>query len=80
VARTLTAKEVVRRIAARGGYHVRTKGSHATYEVVRRNEEGEVLAMARAQVPIHSGDVAPGTLRAIERQLEAVLGKGWLIR
>lgn len=77
--RTLTAREVIRRIEERGGYHVRTKGSHATYEAVRRNEKGEVVETARAQVPVHRGDVPPGTLRSIQRQLQPVLGQGWLI-
>jgi predicted RNA binding protein YcfA (HicA-like mRNA interferase family) len=59
--KTLTARQVVRRIEELGGYHVRTRGSHATYVAERRNAEGAVLTTARAQVPIHSGDVAPGT-------------------
>lgn len=63
----------------RGGYRIRTKGSHATFEVVKENEKGEVVATARAQVPVHSGDVPPGTLRSIQRQLASVLGEGWLI-
>jgi predicted RNA binding protein YcfA (HicA-like mRNA interferase family) len=79
VGRTLTAREVIRRIEERGGYRVRTKGSHATYEAVRRNEEGEVVEAARAQVPVHRGDVPPGTLRSIQRQLESIFGQGWLI-
>jgi predicted RNA binding protein YcfA (HicA-like mRNA interferase family) len=29
-------------------------------------------------VPVHSGDVALGTLRAIERDLTPCLGEGWL--
>ena len=29
-------------------------------------------------VPIHSRDIPPGTLRSIERQGEATLGRGWL--
>jgi predicted RNA binding protein YcfA (HicA-like mRNA interferase family) len=29
-------------------------------------------------VPQHSGDIPAGTLRAIERDLEPALGKGWL--
>lgn len=30
-------------------------------------------------VPVHAGeDLAPGTLRSIEKQLEPCLGKGWL--
>jgi predicted RNA binding protein YcfA (HicA-like mRNA interferase family) len=78
--RTLTAREVIKRIEELGGYHVRTRGSHATYEaVVRRNEEDEIVLTARAQVPIHRGDVAPGTLRSIQRQLEPVFGEGWLL-
>jgi len=77
--RTLTAREVIQRIEALAGYHVRTRGSHATYEAIRRNEKDEVVLRARAQVPIHRGDVAPGTLRSIQRQLESVLGEGWLL-
>jgi predicted RNA binding protein YcfA (HicA-like mRNA interferase family) len=80
MARTLTAREVVRRIEARGGYRIRSRGSHATFEVVKVSEQGGIVARARAQVPVHTGDVAPGTLRAIQRQLEPVLEKGWLIR
>jgi predicted RNA binding protein YcfA (HicA-like mRNA interferase family) len=33
----------------------------------------------RTTVPVHRGeDLPPGTLRAIERDLEPCLGKGWL--
>lgn len=77
--RTLTAREVVRRIEELGGYHVRTRGSHSTYEAVRVDELGAVLARAWAQVPMHGGDMAPGTVRAIQRQLAPVFGEGWLI-
>jgi hypothetical protein len=31
-------------------------------------------------VPVHSGDIPPGTLRCIERQGEAALGRMWLRR
>jgi hypothetical protein len=31
-------------------------------------------------VPIHSGDIPTGTLRSIERQGEAALGRMWLRR
>lgn len=78
--RTLTVREVVRRIEKRGGYRVRTRGSHATYEVVKRDQQCGVVVRARAQVPVHRGEVAPGTVRAIQRQLQAVLGEGWLIQ
>jgi predicted RNA binding protein YcfA (HicA-like mRNA interferase family) len=77
--KTLTARQVVRRIEELGGYHVRMRGSHATYVAERRNAEGAVLTTARAQVPIHSGDVAPGTLRSIQRQLAPVFGERWLL-
>jgi hypothetical protein len=33
---------------------------------------------AATTVPQHMGDIPVGTLRAIERDLEAALGKGWL--
>jgi hypothetical protein len=39
----------------------------------------DVIVTARGQVPIHGGDVAPGTLRSIQRQLAPVFGEGWLI-
>jgi predicted RNA binding protein YcfA (HicA-like mRNA interferase family) len=72
----MTARQVIRRIEALGGYHVRTRGSHATYVAQLRDEDGHVVATARAQVPVHGGDVAPGTLRSMQRQLEPVFGKG----
>ena len=54
------------------GYEVlRQRGSHV------RLRCGECMAT----VPVHSGrDIAVGTLRSIERQLEPCLGKGWLMR
>jgi hypothetical protein len=33
---------------------------------------------ARTTVALDAGDVRPGTLRAIERDLEPAFGKGWL--
>ena len=75
----MSAVQVIRRIEELGGYHVRTRGSHATYAAESRGETGDVLTTARAQVPIHTGDVAPGTLRSIQRQLEPVLGERWLL-
>jgi predicted RNA binding protein YcfA (HicA-like mRNA interferase family) len=49
---------------------VRQKGSHARF----------VSACGRCAttVPMHAGDIAPGTLRSIERQMEPCYGKGWL--
>lgn len=77
--KTLTAREVVRRIEELGGYHVRTKGSHATYEAITTDQDGNAMIRARAQVPMHGGDMAPGTVRSIQRQLQPVFGEGWLI-
>jgi hypothetical protein len=34
--------------------------------------------VARTTIAQHPGDIRPGTLRAIERDLEPVFGKGWL--
>jgi len=63
------AKDLLRRLRALGCEEVRQKGSHV---VVR-------CGTCTAVVPVHRGeDIAPGTLRAIERQLEPCLGKGWL--
>ncbi|WP_407941887.1 type II toxin-antitoxin system HicA family toxin [Microcella pacifica] len=66
------AREVEKRIKARGGTLVRQRGSHRLFEVALGG------LVARTTVPYHGGDVPKGTLRAIERDLEPVLGKGWL--
>lgn len=52
-----------------GCVEVRQKGSHLRVE----------CGQCRTTVPVHKGeDLAPGTLRQIERDLEPCLGKGWL--
>lgn len=67
----MTAREVLRRIQAQGGEILRRKGSHV------RVRAGHCFTT----VPDHgSRDLPPGTLRAIERDLEPWLGKGWLRR
>jgi len=68
----VNAREVERIIRRLGGVHVRTVGSHKRFEVRR----GELKAAAA--VPQHPGDIPPGTLGKIERDLAPVLGKGWL--
>ncbi len=75
----MTARQVIRRIEELGGYHVRTRGSHATYAADLLDDNGQVVTSARAQVPVHGGDVAPGTLRSIQRQLAPVFGERWLL-
>lgn len=60
---------MARRIEQLGGVTVRQAGSH------RRMRAG----MHFTTVPMHgTRDIAPGTLRAIERDLEPEFGKGWL--
>jgi predicted RNA binding protein YcfA (HicA-like mRNA interferase family) len=65
----MTGKDILRRLLKVGCRKVRQNGSHA------RVECGKCLTT----VPIHAGkDLPPGTLRAIERDLEPCVGRGWL--
>lgn len=65
----VTGKELRGRLRRLGCEEVRQKGSHV------RVECGKCVTT----VPVHAGKVLPpGTLRAIERDLEPCLGKGWL--
>jgi predicted RNA binding protein YcfA (HicA-like mRNA interferase family) len=67
----MKARELLRIIKSLGGEEVRQKGSHIIVQV----------GACTTVVPAHAGeDLKPGTLRAIERQLEPCLGKGWLNR
>jgi predicted RNA binding protein YcfA (HicA-like mRNA interferase family) len=71
--RSFKPKEVVSMIEKRGGVAIRQSGSHLRLMV--EYEGGKVFAV----VPMHSGrDVATGTLRAIERDLEPAFGERWL--
>jgi predicted RNA binding protein YcfA (HicA-like mRNA interferase family) len=56
---------------------IRQVDSHRRYVVAFRDETG-AEAKAATTVPQHAGDIPAGTLRAIERDFEAALGKGWL--
>lgn len=56
---------------------VRQVGSHRRYEVAYTDAAGVEVTVATT-VAQHSGDIPAGTLRAIERDLEPGLGKGWL--
>jgi predicted RNA binding protein YcfA (HicA-like mRNA interferase family) len=73
----MKAREVDRRIERLGGVMVRQVGSHRRYVVVPTDDDA-VEIKAAILVPQHAGDIPTGTLRAIERDLEAALGKGWL--
>jgi predicted RNA binding protein YcfA (HicA-like mRNA interferase family) len=67
----MTARRVVREIRRCGGRFVRQEGSHAMYR----------LGRCVTVVPMHSGDLATGTLRAIERDLAPCVGeRRWLVR
>ena len=68
----MKAREVNRKIEVRGGLILRQRGSHRFYRV---EVDG---AVAHTTVPQHPGDIPIGLLRKIERDLEPVLGKGWL--
>lgn len=68
----MRAREVNRRIEKLGGVAVSQRGSHRKYRAV--TAAGVTVA---AIVPQH-GEIPTGTLRAIERSLEAAFGKGWL--
>ena len=54
-----------------GCKELRQKGSHVRVQ----------CGTCSTTVPVHAGeDLGPGLLRAIERDLERCLGKGWLRR
>jgi len=73
----VTAREVIRLIERNGGILLRQRGSHRQYEVRATLADGTEVT-ARTTVAQHAGDAWPGILRAIERDLEPVFGKGWL--
>ena len=65
----MTGKDLLRRLRALGCIELRQKGSH---ERVR-------CGKCDTTAQVHAGqDLPPGTLRAIVRDLESCLGKGWL--
>ena len=73
------AREVNREIERRGGHVVRQLGSHRRYRVDYTRPEG-TEGRVDTTVAQHPGDISRGTPRAIERDLEPALGKGWLLR
>jgi predicted RNA binding protein YcfA (HicA-like mRNA interferase family) len=66
----VTVRELRRILRRQGCVEVRQVGSHLTVRC------GECLTT----LAVHTGDLPTGTLRKIERDLEACLGKGWLRR
>lgn len=73
----MTPRDVIRIIERNGAVLLRQRGSHRQYEARMKNADGIEL-VARTTIAQHPGDIRPGTLRAIERDLEPVFGKGWL--
>jgi predicted RNA binding protein YcfA (HicA-like mRNA interferase family) len=67
----MKSRELRRILKSFGCVEVRQRGSHL---VIR-------CSKCTTVVPVHAGeDLKPSTLRSIEKQLEACLGKGWLGR
>lgn len=66
----MTARALTRILRRLGCEPVRQHGSH---QIWRR-------ASCQTVVPLHAGDLTPGTLRSIERDLEPCLGANWLTR
>ena len=65
----MTGRDVLRRLRELECEVVRQKGSHQRIRCGKCN----------TTVPVNRGvDLPPGTLRAIERDLEPCLGKKWL--
>lgn len=71
------AREVNRRIERLGGQMVRQVGSQRRYAAMYQDAEGNEARVATT-VPQHQGDIAVGTLRAIERDMKPAFGEGWL--
>jgi predicted RNA binding protein YcfA (HicA-like mRNA interferase family) len=73
----MKAREVNRRIERLGGYQTRQVGSHRRYEATKKQADGTTVT-AHVTVSQHGGDIPIGTLRAIEKAMGPVFGKGWL--
>jgi predicted RNA binding protein YcfA (HicA-like mRNA interferase family) len=85
----MKAKDVNSRIERLGGYVIRQTGSHRQFEAEITYFEIVWQATtllngrrftAKTTVPQHgSKDIPTGTLHAIQRDMEPVFGKGWLL-
>jgi predicted RNA binding protein YcfA (HicA-like mRNA interferase family) len=73
----MTPRDVIRIIERNGAVLLRQRGSHRQHEVRLTNTDGTELVV-RTTIAQHPGDIRPGTLRAIERDLEPAFGPGWL--
>lgn len=70
--RVLKAKEVASTIERLGGKMVRQTGSHRLFTATYPG------GTVKAVVPMHNGDMAPGTMRSVEKSMEPAFGPGWL--
>lgn len=67
----MTAREVIARLLSLGCRELRQRGSHRRFE--------SPIGHCKTTVPDHGRDeLGKGLLRAIERDMEHCLGKGWL--
>ena len=64
----MTAREVTKKLEKQGATWRQGRGSHRVY----------TYDDCRTVVAMHTGDIAKGTLRAIERDFEPCFGKKWL--
>jgi predicted RNA binding protein YcfA (HicA-like mRNA interferase family) len=68
----MTAREVMRTLTKLGATLVRQTGSHARFV--------SACGKCATTVAMHPGDIKPGTLHAIEKDMAPCYGKGWLKR
>ena len=66
----MTARAVIRILLDHGCRSVRQRGSHQIWR----------CTTCQTVIPLHAGDITPGTLRSIERDLEPCLGPKWLTK
>jgi predicted RNA binding protein YcfA (HicA-like mRNA interferase family) len=66
----VTARVLIRKLRERGCQSVRQRGSHQIWR----------CGDCQTVIPVHAGDLTPGTLSSIERDLEACLGPRWLTK
>lgn len=70
--KSMTARDVNRRIERLGGTILRQRGSHRIYTVTANDVTATTI------VAQHAGDMPKGILRKIQTDLAPALGKGWL--
>lgn len=66
----MTARVLIRKLRERGCVSMRQWGSRQIWR----------CDSCQTVIPVHAGDLTPGTLRSIERDLEPCLGPKWLTK